>query len=203
MTVYVESNFVLEHSLQQEECDSCAEIIKLASNGRITLAVPAFSLAEPHIAIAGKEKARARLSNDLRAQLGELGRSRPHRSVPATFEALASVLIARAEFERDGVRDAISEILRAADVIALDGTVLRSAADLQDEFGMSGQDAIVLASVLAHLDAHKPPESCFLNRNSKDFDDPDVLETLEARGCKFLTSFVDGLRYVVARIKSS
>jgi hypothetical protein len=36
MTVYVESNFVLEHSLQQEEYDSCAEIIKLAANGRIT-----------------------------------------------------------------------------------------------------------------------------------------------------------------------
>jgi hypothetical protein len=35
MIVYVESNFVLEQSLQQEECDSCAEIIDLASKGRI------------------------------------------------------------------------------------------------------------------------------------------------------------------------
>jgi hypothetical protein len=41
MTVYVESNFVLEHSLQQEECDSCDEFMVLASNGRILLAVPA------------------------------------------------------------------------------------------------------------------------------------------------------------------
>ena len=56
MTVYVESNFVLEQSLQQEECDSCAEIIDLASEGRITLVAPAFSLAEPHVAILGKEK---------------------------------------------------------------------------------------------------------------------------------------------------
>jgi hypothetical protein len=203
MTVYVESNFVLEHSLQQEECDSCAEIIKLAGSGRITLAIPGFSLAEPHVAIAGKEKARAKLTTELRAQLRELGRSRPHRSVPASFEALASVLITRAQFERDGVRATISEILQSADVIALDGPILRSAAELQDEFGMSGQDAIVLASVLAHLDADKPPESCFLNRNSKDFDDPDVLERLATRGCKFLASFVDGLRYVVARIETN
>jgi hypothetical protein len=202
MTVYVESNFVLEHSLQQEEYDSCAEIIKLARDGRITLVVPAFSLAEPHIAIAGKEKVRARLSYELRAQFGELGRSRPHRSVPASFEALASVLINRAEFERDGVRTTISEILQSADVIALDGPILRSAAELQDEFGMSGQDAIVLASVLTHLDAHRPAESCFLNRNFKDFDDPDVLERLTTRGCKFLASFVDGLGYVVARTES-
>jgi hypothetical protein len=69
MTVYVESNFVLEQSLQQEECDSCAELIDLASKGRILLAAPAFSLAEPHAAILGKEKARFKLSNDLRHTL--------------------------------------------------------------------------------------------------------------------------------------
>jgi predicted nucleic acid-binding protein len=201
MTVYVESNFVLEQSLQQEECDSCAEIIHLASNGRITLAVPAFCLAEPHVALLGKEKARSRLSNDLRTQLSELGRSKPHREVPATFEALSEVLIASARFEREGLRDTISELLRAADVIPLDTPILRSAADIQAESGMSGQDAIVLASVLAHLDLHNPPESCFLNRNSRDFDDPDVRGRLETRGCKFFAKFEDGLRYVVARIE--
>jgi hypothetical protein len=68
---------------------------------------------------------------------------------------------------------------------------------------MSGQDAIVLASVLAHMDLRRPPESCFLNRNTKDFDDPDIRERLEARGCRFFGKFEDGLRYVVARIGTS
>jgi predicted nucleic acid-binding protein len=203
MTVYIESNFVLEQALQQEECDSCAKLIDLASNGRISLAVPAFSLAEPHVAILAKEKARSRLSNELRHHLFELGRSKPHRAVPATFEALTSVLIASAQFERDGLRDTISHLLQAAETISLDATILRSAADIQVEFGMSGQDAIVLASVLAHLDLHHPPESCFLNRNSKDFDDPDVRERLEGRGCRFFSSFEDGLSYIVARIEAS
>jgi hypothetical protein len=70
MNVYVESNFVLEHALEQEECDSCSEIIQLASQGRITLSIPAFSLAEPHQAIASKAKGRSRLSAELSAQLG-------------------------------------------------------------------------------------------------------------------------------------
>jgi hypothetical protein len=48
MNVYVESNFVLEHALEQEDCDSCAEIIRLAAAGELTLIIPAFSLAEPH-----------------------------------------------------------------------------------------------------------------------------------------------------------
>lgn len=164
--------------------------------------MPAFSLAEPHVAILGKEKARTRLSNDLRSQLSELARSKPHREVPANFEALAAVLIASAQFEREGLRGTISELLRTADVIALDAEILRSAGDIQVQYGMSGQDAIVLASVLAHLDLHSPHESLFLNRNSKDFDDPDVRERLETRGCKFFAKFQDGLQYVVARLKS-
>jgi hypothetical protein len=203
MTVYVESNFVLEQSLQQEECDSCAELIDLASKGRILLAVPAFSLAEPHVALSGKEKARSRLGNDLRHHLFELGRSKPHRDVPATFETLAAALIASAEFERDGLRDTISRLLQTAEIIPLDAVILRSAAAIQVEFALSGQDAIVLASVLAHLDLRNPPESCFLNRNRKDFDDPDIRERLEARGCGFFASFEGGLRYITARIGPS
>jgi hypothetical protein len=203
MTVYVESNFVLEQSLQQEECDSCGELIDLAAKGHILLAVPAFSLAEPHVAISGKEKARSRLGTDLRHHLLELGRSKPHREVPATFETLAAALIASAQFERDGLRDTVSSLLQTAEIIPLDAVILRSASEVQAEFGMSGQDAIVLASVLSHLDLHKPPESCFLNRNRKDFDDPDVRGRLEARGCGFFGSFEAGLRYVVARIGSS
>jgi hypothetical protein len=132
----------------------------------------------------------------------ELGRSKPHREVPAAFEALALVLAACAEFEREGLRDTVSELLRTADVIALDSAILSSAAETQEKYGMSGQDAIVLASVLAHLNLHNPPESCFLNRNSKDFDNPDVREILEARGCKFFAKFEDGLQYVVSQIET-
>jgi len=201
MTVYVESNFVLEYSLQQEECDSCRAIVELASAGRISLAVPAFSLAEPHVALSGKERARSRLSNDLRAHLSELGRSRPHREAPASFEPLAALLIASAQEERDGLRDTISELLSTADVIDLDAAILRSAAEMQAQYSMSGQDAIVLASVISHLEVHRPADSCFLNRNSKDFDDPSIRERLEALGCRFLASFEDGLHYIASRIE--
>ncbi|MGH9629744.1 MAG: hypothetical protein ACRD7E_15620 [Bryobacteraceae bacterium] len=82
MTVYVETNFVLEEALQQEQCDACDTILDLAVSGAIILVVPAFSLAEPHQALALKEKARNRLSNELRAHISELGRSKPYRAVP-------------------------------------------------------------------------------------------------------------------------
>jgi predicted nucleic acid-binding protein len=201
VTVYVESNFVLERALQQEQSDSCSQIMHLASKGSIRLVVPAFALAEPHDAISRKEAARSRLSSDLRSHLTELGRSKPHRAIPASFDALAEILISNARQEREGLRSTVSELLRHADVIALDAPVLKSAEEIQVQYELSGQDSIVLASVLAHLDQAKPAESCFLNRNAKDFGDPSIRESLEARGCKFLGSFDEGLRYITSRIR--
>ena len=201
MTVYVESNFVLEHSLQQEEYDSCKAIIRIrmASSGQVSLAVPAFSLAEPHFALSGKKRARSQLSNDLRTHLAELGRSRPHRKVPASFEPLAALLVARAQEEPKALRATISELLSTADVIALNTAILKFAAEVQTQYSMSGQDAIVLASVITHLEMNRPARSCFLNRNSKDFDDPNIRERLEALGCRFFARFEDGLRYIVSQ----
>jgi hypothetical protein len=160
--------------------------------------VPAFSLAEPHIAISGKEQVRKRLGHELRAQLVDLGRSKPHRDVPESFETLSSILIGSAQVERDNLRHTIADLLRAAEVIALDAAILRSAAGIQIRHVLSAQDAIVLASVLAHLELHRPVESCFLNRNSKDFDDPDIRVRLEAFGCKFFTKFEEGRRYIAS-----
>lgn len=196
MNVYAESNFVLETALEQGECESCDEIICLASAGRLRLVIPAFSLAEPHQAIAGKAKARSRMRDDLRTHLNELARSRPHREIPATFDALAAALIASAEFEREGLRRAVSQLLQNADIIPLDAAILGSAAAIEIAYGLSGQDAIVLASVLHHLEANAPKESCFLNRNSRDFDDPDILERLDALRCRFFPRFTPALAWI-------
>jgi predicted nucleic acid-binding protein len=201
MNVYIESNFVLEYALEQDDCDACIEIVNLASHGKLRLLVPAFSLAEPHQAIAAKAKARARLGEDLRKHLSELGRSKPHREIPATFEALAVALAASAQLEREGVRRAVSTMLQAAEIIALDGQILRSAGVVVDEYSLSGQDSIVLASVLSHLEKTEPAESCFLNRNTKDFDDPNIRERLEGFRCKFFAKFSAAAAYISSRIK--
>jgi predicted nucleic acid-binding protein len=198
MNVYVESNFVIELALEQEEADSCSEIVDLAIVAKLELLVPAFSLAEPYQAIAGKEKVRARLGEELRSHLGELGRSRPHRAMPSTFGPLSDALIERAQFERDGLRRTISELIQVATVMALDSKTLIKAASLENEYGLSGQDSIVLATVLAHLEATRPDASCFLTRNSKDFDDPDIREGLDAYNCKFFARFASAAAFLKA-----
>ena len=200
MTVNVESNFVLEQALQQEQSDSCDAIVNLAASGEISLVIPAFSLAEPHQALVLKEKTRNRLSNELQQQLSELGRSKPHRGVPDEFGALATLLIRSADQEREGLQRVIGGLLRTAEVIPLDGGIVTASGELQTAFPMSGQDAIVLASVLQHLERTKPAESCFLNRNSRDFDDPDVRERLDRFGCRFFARFDHGCQFILASL---
>jgi hypothetical protein len=54
----------------------------------------------------------------------------------------------------------------------------------------------MLASIVSHLSETKPVKSCHLNRNTKDFDDPNVRQILDDFGCKFFARFDQGLRYV-------
>jgi len=68
---------------------------------------------------------------------------------------------------------------RKQEIVPPDALVLQPAADVEPTLGLSGQDAIVLASVSRHLKANRPDESRFLNRNSRDFDDPDIRERFE------------------------
>lgn len=66
MDVYVESNFVLELALLQEQHESCQELLDLAQVKQITLIVPAFSLAEPYETLIRNNKKRQKLSQDLK-----------------------------------------------------------------------------------------------------------------------------------------
>jgi hypothetical protein len=99
MNVYVESNFVLEQALEQEQCESCQELIGIASAGSIRLVVPAFSLAEPHIALMRRGNERSRLSAELQKHLSELGRSKTYREVSGNFS----------EFDDPNVREMLDE----------------------------------------------------------------------------------------------
>src|SRR5881394_3448686 len=46
LIAYIESNFVLELALEQEEAPAAQKILELAEKGRIELAFPTFALSE-------------------------------------------------------------------------------------------------------------------------------------------------------------
>ena len=74
MNVYVESNFVLEQALEQEQSESCQRLLSLSAASSIHMVIPAFSLVEPYITVMHKGSERSKLGTELQRQLSELGR---------------------------------------------------------------------------------------------------------------------------------
>ena len=58
MNVYVESNFVLELALLQEQSASGEAILRLGEEHRVHLVVPAYALVEPYETLARRHKQR-------------------------------------------------------------------------------------------------------------------------------------------------
>lgn len=192
MRVYVESNFVLEIVLEQEQHRACEELMLLAETKSIELVLPAFCLVEPYQTIVRRNRERDGLRKDLNSLAREFART---ASIAADAPRLreASELLLRAEQEaKERFLDLRSKLLDTARMVMLDGSALREASALEAQLELELPDAIVLASVLADA-ASRPAPSLFLNRNKNDFDDPDVKARLMGVDCALILSFDGGL----------
>lgn len=199
MNVYVESNFVLELALLQEQWRSCDSVLKLCEADRVQLVVPGYCLAEPYGALVGRQKRRRKVREDVEGELKQIARTEIYEDRLEGFRELASFLIKSAEDEDSRLMAVSSGLLQSAEVISLDACVLTASTEYRHRHGFSPQDAIVYASVLSHLQTRSAPVSCFLNRD-KDFGDEDVVEELLSYGCELLQDFDAGYQFVVDNI---
>ena len=190
MTVYVESNFVLEIALGQEQAQAAEAILDHAERREITLVLPVFSLSEPFAAIKRRSNDSQRLGNDLRALLRERGRSGPHQEDVRALRSASDLLesIERRELER--LTATVDRLLSVATVIPVNEVTYAEALAIMGRIGLSHQDAMVYSSVLDHLKTtadHGP--HLFANKNWRDFDVARILDELEALGCELVTGF--------------
>jgi predicted nucleic acid-binding protein len=202
LKVYVESNFVLELALVQEQHASCEQIVILCEAGDIQIIVPAYSIVEPYETLKRHHLDRERLKEALDRELQQLSRTSGYAQQLNGFQASTALLLDSAAEEIKRLEDLRSRLLACAIVVALDALILSEAARYQAKHGLSAQDAIVYASVLSHLGSEAAPQSCFLNRD-KHFADPDVVAELNANGCKLIPRFDSGLSYVKAHLSSA
>ncbi len=203
MNVYVESNFVLELALLQEQHASCEEILRLSEAGSIQLVIPAYSITEPYDTLGRRSKQRKRMKMELDDELRQLARTAAYMQRLSGFQNLTALLIDSADEETKRLEEVRSRLLKAAEVISLDTQTLTAATQYQRLHDLSPQDAIVYAAVLSHLKQHGTSQSCFLNRNSKDFDDPDLVEELSVYNCKLLTQFDTGYEFIRSRLSQN
>jgi hypothetical protein len=133
---------------------------------------------------------------DLDSELGQLTRTATYPQRLGGFQNLTALLIDSADEKTKRLEEVRARLLKTCEVISLEASTLTAAVRYQADHDLLPQDALVYASVLSHLTQSAPPQSCFLNRNSKDFDDPDIVDELKRHACKLIPRFDRGLEYV-------
>ena len=202
MNIYVETNFVLELVFEQEQHTSCEQILAICKSGRSRLIIPAYCLAEPHEKLTRQAGSRRELQRNLETELRQLARTASYADRINSIQDIASLLVRSNEEEKQRFIRYRDRLLSIAEIIPLTIDVLREAATHESPYDLTPQDALVYASVIAHLRQHKPLVSCFLNRNSKDFDNPDIVDELDKNHCKIIPRFDHGYDFIQARLHS-
>lgn len=197
MIVFIESNFPLELARQQEEAKAVEDILHLAESGKIRLVLPALSIYEPFSTIARYKSDRNRFVNELQVQLKELGRIQSHKELTARLQTLPPTLLELEKTEVEKLLSTVARILRVAKVVHITPKILTRARGLMAKSGLSAQDAIVFACIVATSRNHaRAIPKCFLSRNPKDFDKPKLIKELKSANCRYIAKFQDGLSFI-------
>ena len=88
----------------------------------------------------------------------------------------------------------LGRLLEIATLIPLDQEVLGNALLAQQNLGLSPQDSIVYASVHSKVVSENRLQ-CFVNKNTRDFLIPEIVEDFDAHNCRLIGKFSDGLNY--------
>lgn len=190
MTLYVESNFVIELALGQQEAQSADSLLSAAERGQYELAIPAFSLSEPFATVTYRNRNLESLRKQFDERLRQLSRSSFHDEDVLALGSIPDVLVSINKREVDSLCSTVERILSVATIINTDLHLFLRARIYQRRFDMSPQDAVIYASVLTHLMNNDGNERhYFANRNWKDFTDPEIVRELATYRCTFLSSF--------------
>ncbi|MBD2106837.1 PIN domain-containing protein [Nodosilinea sp. FACHB-13] len=202
MNIYAETNFVLELTFEQEQCSDCEQILSLCEAEQAKLIMPAYSLAEPHEKLTRQSRNRRELQQLLNAELSQLSRTASYASRIQSIQDIASLLVQSNEEERSRFVQCRQRIVEVGEIIALTAEVLSSAAEFETRYDLAPQDALVYASVISHLQNFRPKQACFLNRNSKDFDSPDIVEELSQLNCRMIPRFDHGYDFILSQVNN-
>lgn len=197
MTIYVETNFPLEITFQQEQAASCESLLQLADAGRVRLIVPAFSLTEAYGPVVRRGAGWKKFAEQTQTALDPLRRTLSYADLRAEAQRIAD-LLSQISQEADGrLRTTQDRLLRCGILIPQTATIIEAAFDCEARFGLTRPDAVVLASVLAHLGQAPAGPKLFLNRDGG-FNDATVRQELNRYECELIRSFEAG----VSRVES-
>jgi predicted nucleic acid-binding protein len=201
MNIYCETNFFLEIVFLQKQSRFCEKIISLARKEKIKLIIPAYSFAEALYKLKAKRKKRESFLKELNSQLNELGQTAQYNAQINNFRMLETFLIQNIEEEQKRFEKCRKTLTKNAEIISFNEETIAKARLIETKYDLDLQDAIVFYSVLTHLQQNRASQNCFLNRNSKDFDNVDIKTKLNKLNCKFFPDFENAHNYINSQIR--
>jgi predicted nucleic acid-binding protein len=204
MIVYIESNFVLEMALEQEQSSAARSILSLAESHQIELAYPSFVLSEPFESVVRARRERNILQRSLVRALNDLKRSEPHKRIMLDLESAINVLGDAHVRQIDLLYTTFGQLVSVGRCIDINEANFRDALVYRNSLDLSPQDSIIYSAMVADL--KKQPEQkikCFLSRDRKAFGNDDyrsIKVELEKHNCRYIGSFMQGLSFIQQKL---
>src|SRR5438876_4772693 len=151
MIVYIETNFVLEVALEQEQSSAANAIILLSETGKIKLAFPSFVLAESFERVRNEHSNRNNLHASLVKTLNQLQRSEPHKQIMFNLEPVISVLKDSHVRELDLLHSVFDKLLSVGECIEINVSGFRKALIYQNNLDLSPKDSIIYSTIIREL----------------------------------------------------
>lgn len=184
MMIFVESNFVIELAALQQEAEQAELLVQGAESREIKLLIPAFCLTEPFETYVRWRNQRNRSRRELDDQLRQLARSQDHAELAQASQAFADLFSASAITQTKQFRETLSRLIRCASVLPLNEQVVARSLEVQDEFGLEPQDAVVFASVETGLrEAPDAEERTFVTKDRRGFIREEVTAHFKKLNC--------------------
>lgn len=198
MIVYIETNFVVEVALEQEQLASAEAILALAEQKKVTLAFPNFIFSEAFECIMRGRRERNSLYTNVANSLLYLQRSKPHQNIMSQMEPLINILKEAHFRQLDRLHLTFERLFDFGECVGVDTLCLRNALGYQQNVGLEPQDSIIYATVVADLRARPENEKkCFLSRDRRAFEKESKVKTeLISYDCSYINNFVDGFKYI-------
>jgi hypothetical protein len=201
MIVYIESNFILEIALRQEQYGQAEEILKLAEQKNIELVSPSFSISEPFSTVNYRSVERKKLANLINQELVQIRRSELHKGVTSAIESSSVEIADLVSKEVNILQDTVKRILDLKTLIEINNEIFVEALNYQNIYDLSPQDSIIYSSIIFDLKKRDNGiNKVFVSRNSKDFLLDDIQDELATYNCKFLPRFDSCISYIKSKI---
>lgn len=201
MNIYCETNFILEIVFAQEESIYCEKLISLCQRKKIRIILPSYSFAESIYRLENQIKLQNNFQKDLNSQITHFSRNSRNIQQIKTFSELDTFLNKNTEDSTKRLEECRKVLTKNAELISFDENVLKKVNSVKSKYDLTLQDAIIFTSILSHLQQNKASQSCFLNRNAKDFSTSEIKTKLKSLNCKLIPSFEDGLKFIDSQIK--